>query len=145
VPNYISYQQLRYRNLILQPATFFKRSVLASTPLDSELDFAFDWDFWIRLTRDYNVLAVDRVWAGYRMWGENKTARGDSARTREQALVVERYLGFLSWQHILLRVFYQVYRLAEIAPEPGERRLKQGVRLLARAIGLMSHGRFPRI
>ena len=72
--------KLRYRNGILQPATFFERHVLDSLPLDRSLHYAFDWDFWIRLTRRYNLLVVNEVWAGYRMWGLNKTAVGSAAR-----------------------------------------------------------------
>jgi glycosyltransferase involved in cell wall biosynthesis len=141
--NQAHYNQLRFRNAILQPATFFKRKVLDSVELDTSLHYAFDWDFFIRLSRDFNLLVVNEVWAGYRMWGKNKTASGSADRAREQAEVVRRYLGFGSWQYVLLRLFYSVYRVAEGMPDSLQACLKSGVRFLARAVSAMSYRRFP--
>jgi glycosyltransferase involved in cell wall biosynthesis len=141
--NQAHFSQLRYRNAILQPATFFKRRILDSVKLDTSLHYAFDWDFFIRLSRDFNLLVVNNVWAGYRMWGQNKTASGAAERAREQAEVVRRYLGPLSWQYVLLRLFCSAYRVAEGMPDGLEGRTKSGIRFLARAVSAMSYRRFP--
>lgn len=141
--SYSYYQQLCYRNAILQPATFFKRYVLDSLPLDESLHFAFDWDFFIRLTRDFNLLVVHDVWAGYRMWGENKTAVGSAARSKEQVEVMRRYLGARSWQVGMLRCFHFQYRLAEKMPPALQSRFKSLIRATSRLISALSHRRIP--
>jgi glycosyltransferase involved in cell wall biosynthesis len=143
VPARAYYEQLRYKNVILQPATFFKRPVLDALPLDESLHFAFDWDFFIRLARDFNLLVVHEVWAGYRMWGENKTAVGSAARSREQAEVIKRYLGVRSWQYWTLRCFHYQYRLAEKMPGGLQLRFKSVIRVMSRTASLLSYRRIP--
>jgi glycosyltransferase involved in cell wall biosynthesis len=143
VPARTSYQRLLYRNAILQPATFFKRAVLDALPLDESLHFAFDWDFFIRLARDFNLLVVHEVWAGYRMWGQNKTAIGSAARSREQAEVMKRYLGAWSWQYWMLRCFHFQYRLVEKMPMGLQVRCKPVIRLMSRAASTLSYRRIP--
>ena len=142
-PARISYPSLRCRNAILQPATFFRKSVLEKNPLDPGLHYAFDWDFWIRLARDVNILAVPHVWAGYRWWGENKTARGASGRTREQVEVIRRYIGKASWQYWLMMAFYGTYRFAEMLPAGLERPLKALAHGLSQTISELTHKHIP--
>jgi glycosyltransferase involved in cell wall biosynthesis len=141
IPSRVSCQHLRYRNSILQPATFFKRRVLEKVPLDGSLHYAFDWDFWIRLALHYNFLVMDECWAGYRWWGENKTARGTSARTREQAEVAKRHLGKYSWQFFILMLFFRLYQMTEFLPQKPQGALKSGVRFVSRTLSRLSNRR----
>ena len=142
-PTLASYKNLRYRSFILQPATFFRRTVLDTVPLDPSLHYTFDWDFWIRLAKEYNLLVVDEPWAGYRWWGENKTASGSSKRTREQVEVIRRYLGKSSWQYWGMRVFYAIYRFAEILPHGLERRVKSITHKLSLGISKLTRKHIP--
>lgn len=137
------YEQLRYRNSIVQPATFFKREVLDSISLDTSLHYAFDWDFFIRLSRDYNLLVVNEIWAGYRMWGLNKTAIGSAARAREQAEVIRRYVGNRSYQYHTVRAFFRLYQGIERLPVSLQPRLKSAVRTMSRAVSALSAKRIP--
>jgi glycosyltransferase involved in cell wall biosynthesis len=139
----VHYEQLRYRNSIVQPATFFKREVLNSMSLDISLHYTFDWDFFIRLSRDYNLLVVNEVWAGYRMWGLNKTAIGSAARAREQAVVLGRYVGNRSYQYYTIRAFFRLYQGVEWMPASLQPRLKSVVRTMSRAVSALSSRRIP--
>ena len=143
VPQYVQATTLRYRNFVLQPATFFHRSIFEDTPLDANLHYAFDWDFWIRVSQKYNVLSVPNVWAGARWWGENKTAKGDPARTLEQAKVFARYSGKFTWQYYSLLGFYLGYRFAEMFPMWICAFLKKILRLSSLVLNRISLGKFP--
>ena len=142
-PDRAHYEQLRYRNSIVQPATFFKKEVLDSMSLDISLHYTFDWDFFIRLSRDYNLLVVNEVWAGYRMWGLNKTAIGSAARAREQAVVLGRYVGNRSYQYYTIRAFFRLYQGVERMPASLQPRLKSVLRTMSRAISALSLRRIP--
>lgn len=116
-PERIRYEVLKFRNFVLQPATFLRRTVLEALPIDSGLDYAFDWDLWIRAARAYNVLAAPGQWAGYRWWQGSKTASRPAARVREQAEVTRRYLGENSWQYRTLRFYFTLFSGMEGMPE----------------------------
>jgi glycosyltransferase involved in cell wall biosynthesis len=143
LPTRSYYEQLRYRDTILQPATFFRRKVLDSIPIDESLHYTFDWDFFIRLTKHHNLLVVDEVWAGCRMWEENKTVSGGAARTQEQVEVLRRYLGTKSWQYWVLRFFHLQYRIAETMPSNLQSRLKRAIRGMSRIASTLSFRRLP--
>jgi glycosyltransferase involved in cell wall biosynthesis len=142
-PLMTSYQNIRCRNMILQPATFFKRDILARVPLDSSLNYVFDWDFWIRLAKETNFLVVEQAWAGYRWWRENKTASRTSKRTLEQAQVLRRYLGRSAWQYWVMRGFYAIYRFAEMLPHGPEHWLKSVTHKLSLAFSKLTRKRIP--
>lgn len=143
LPTRAQYQQLRFRNAILQPATFFKRYVLEALPLDDSLHYTFDWDFFIRLSKSFNLLVVQEVWAGYRMWGENKTGVGSAARSAEQAEVIRRYVGGRTWQYALLRLFWLLYRTVEGLPSTLHLPLKAIIRTVSAATSSLSRRRIP--
>jgi glycosyltransferase involved in cell wall biosynthesis len=114
----VSAKHLRYGHTILQPATFWRSTASEDLEFDLSLTYAFDWDYFIRMFEKYNVLPINDCIAGYRMWGENKTASGDVDRARELMIVTGRYLGTSSWQYKLLRLYYAILRLGNNLPEP---------------------------
>ncbi len=64
---------LAYRSLIGQPATFFRREVLERERLDDSFHFTMDWEFWIRLSKQFEFQHVPGVLAGFRRHEEQKT------------------------------------------------------------------------
>lgn len=64
---------LAYRSLVGQPATFFRSEVLADERLDPDFHFCMDWEFWLRLSADYEFRHVTDVLAGFRYHAEQKT------------------------------------------------------------------------
>ena len=81
-PDRISHDTLRCVDWVLQPATFVRRELFLKHPLDTSLHFAFDWDFFIRITRDAIPIAIDRDIAGYRLHRAGKSVSGGSRRQR---------------------------------------------------------------
>ena len=126
-PRRISERLLRRGDVILQPATFFRRSVAASTPLDCSLTYVFDWDFFIRAVQGHTVAIVPDSLAGYRRYGRNKTAAGGSRRTLEQAEMARRHLGDRSWEYAALRLAATADRAIDRLPALPSKVLRAGL------------------
>lgn len=84
------------RNFIPQPATFFRRDLLAEAgPLDESLHFAMDYDLWLRFAALAEPVFVPGTLASFRWHGRSKTGAGYArgawecfriARTRARGL-----------------------------------------------------------
>ncbi len=65
---------------ICQPSTFFTRSAFyGAGGLDRTLNYAMDFDFWLRLSKKYAVEYVPGVRSTYRLHGASKTVSDASA------------------------------------------------------------------
>lgn len=92
VEPYSRHRLLHYGDYIIQPAAFFTRAAYAAVGgLDTSLHWAMDWDLWLRLSQQYDVLAIEEDLASYRWLGSNKTAEGGHARLAEVETVARRY------------------------------------------------------
>jgi hypothetical protein len=88
------YRLLYCLDFILQPTTFFRRAALERVGfLDESLEFAMDWDLWIRLAAEADVLFVDRELAYTREYEATKTSRGGWRRIRELAGLARSHTG----------------------------------------------------
>lgn len=141
MPRHINYQRLRLVDHVLQPATFFRRAALDSVQIDTSLHYAFDWDLFIQMAREHNILAVNEPWAGYRMWGENKTDAGGAARARELLTITARYVGQRSWQYYLVGLFYISLKLTETLPGSARRPLRRGIKSISYWLQVLSNHR----
>ena len=75
------------RDYLLQPATFWRRSLWDRVgPLDTTLNWGFDWDWFIRASRVTSFRYLDEELARYRLTGENKSLVGGDARQAELAV-----------------------------------------------------------
>lgn len=138
---YICHKHLRYRDTVLQPATFFKRYVWEKEKLDISLTYAFDWDFFIRVSKHFNILPVNCLIAGYRMYGINKTAAGGAKRAKELLEVTGRYLGKRVWQYYTVSLFYVLYCLGEKLPGGVNRPLSQILKKFSMIVNLVTFKR----
>jgi len=83
---------LHYGDYIIQPAAFFSRESYQSVGgLDKSLNWAMDWDLWIRLDQKFELLYIEKTMASYRWLGSNKTAEGGFDRIEEVEAVARRY------------------------------------------------------
>jgi glycosyltransferase involved in cell wall biosynthesis len=118
---------LRVRDSILQPATFFRRDVAAICPIDRSLRYAFDWDFFIRVSRLAEFEGIDLPLAGYRLHGSGKTETGGWHRQAELWRVCRRYRGSMHPATIGFSAVVACYFAAEHVPA----RLRDDLLLLA--------------
>lgn len=97
------------RDYLLQPATFWRRALWDRVgPLDTTLNWGFDWDWFIRASRATSFRFLDEELARYRLTGENKSLVGGDARQAELAAIARRHGGvrqptYLYWRFTRLR------------------------------------------
>ena len=85
---------LHMLDYIPQPAAFFRRSAAAEAGwLDDGLEFAMDWDLWIRLAAVSDVRYVDQPLARARVHPATKTATGGWRRIRELKRLARKHTG----------------------------------------------------
>jgi glycosyltransferase involved in cell wall biosynthesis len=140
-PERIIHETLRYVDWILQPATFVERALFLSCPLDTSLRFAFDWDFFIRLTALAPATPIHRDLAGYRRHREGKTISGGGRRQRELLEVTRRYHGRLSAPYLVLSGFVVAHLVAERLPPDLYARAERLLHRLADLIQRATRGR----
>lgn len=88
-------RDLALADYIVQPSAFWTRKAWLETgPLDESLDFAFDWEWFLRARRKGVVLRPDdRYLSLYRMHPGHKTGTGGERRRNELAWIYGRYAG----------------------------------------------------
>lgn len=65
LPNFDYKRLLRY-NFIAQPSVFFKSEIVKENKLRNELNYAMDYEFWLRLTKKFNIIHINRLIAADR-------------------------------------------------------------------------------
>lgn len=81
---------------ICQPACFFRRSALETVgSLNTRLQFAFDYDLWIRMARQYRLIHLPEDLAESRMYPHNKTLGQRSRSLRESMAVLQQHYSFV--------------------------------------------------
>lgn len=137
----VSHDVLRCVDWVLQPATFVRRELFLRYPLDRSLHFAFDWDFFIRITQDAEPVVIDRDIAGYRLHPTGKSLSGGGPRRRELLEVTRRYNGRLSLRYATLLVVTRLHTLADALPTRPGRSLRRRLMRFAGTTQRWTNGR----
>ncbi len=106
-PDVVALMGLQYR--LEQPSTFWRRSASSNQlNLDESLHYAFDWDFFARLTRPpRKTLVLSDTMSVYHFSATNKTSTGGRKLVLELREVVRRH-GPMNGR--FADVFYFLYR-----------------------------------
>lgn len=134
----LSHSGLRQIASVLQPATFWYNYVWETTGIDDSLEYAFDWDFFIRATNTYNIVPISDFLIGYRWQGDNKTTEGGLERAEELRNITGQYLGKESWQYQLLCIYCGVYTFTNMLPDAISNPLEDILRFVSNAISYVS-------
>jgi len=123
ITRYKMFQSRRYslsrllsRDFISQPAVFFTKRVFQETgPLDLDLEYTMDYDYWLRLGKRYTPLYINRFLANFRWHKWSKNDANYRASAREAYLVAKKYAQpkdrFLVFNHYLhYRALILLYR-----------------------------------
>jgi glycosyltransferase involved in cell wall biosynthesis len=137
----LDYETLKHVDWVLQPATFVRRDLFLSCPIDTSLHYAFDWDLFIRLAERARFTPIDREVAGYRRHGTGKTVSGGARRQRELLLVTRRYQGRYALGSLLLHLMTGMYALAERMPSLPQRKVVGLLTRFAKLTQLVRNGR----
>ena len=82
------FEKLAWFNFICQPATFFRKDVWEAVGgLDTGLQYALDYDLWIRIGKRFPCSYLPRTLATYRLHESSKTVREETLyQNSEEAL-----------------------------------------------------------
>lgn len=90
VPDW-DYDRLLRSCFVEQPALFFRREVLEGNRLDVDLAYVMDYEFWLRLGREYEFHHVSDVLAGDRNHPDRKILDQREAMQAEAAEIAREY------------------------------------------------------
>ncbi|MEO0481737.1 MAG: glycosyltransferase family 2 protein [Planctomycetota bacterium] len=98
---------------IVQPGTFFRRDAyFESGGLDQDLNWALDWDLWIRMAGRRAFLRLDERLGVSRLHDETKTATGAVKRQKEIDRVLRQHgAPWHAPSRLLHKVAGQIHRL----------------------------------
>ena len=86
--------ELTIGDTIIQPSSFWDRATLEEVgPLNEEMHYAFDWEWFIRakLSQKVTFMPVDRYLSIYRKTATHKSATGGSVRNKEITNIYKEY------------------------------------------------------
>ena len=94
---------------ISQPAAFIRREAFElAGRMDPRLQYAYDYDLWIRIARLYPLRKVDAVLATSRMHEGNKTVGQRRAVLRETLKLLESHYGYVPFRPVHAYASYLV-------------------------------------
>lgn len=89
---HLTSKDLAVFDFIDQPSSFFSRRAWEQVaPIDESLTYAFDWDLFIRISREFPLRCTEGVYSVYRHHAAHKTGTGGGRRREEVAEVVRRH------------------------------------------------------
>jgi glycosyltransferase involved in cell wall biosynthesis len=81
-------------NYISQPATFWRRSAWEEVgPFDDSLNYALDYDYWLRISRHYPLHVLDEPLANFRLHRTSKSGAGFVEQFDEEYEVARRHVS----------------------------------------------------
>jgi len=86
-----NYRCMLRKNYIGQPTAFFRKRIVEKHKLDISLQFAMDYEFWLRLGEKYKFLHIDRIVAGERNHPQRKVVTHRAQVGKESFEVKKRY------------------------------------------------------
>jgi glycosyltransferase involved in cell wall biosynthesis len=134
-------RDLRHFDVILQPATFWRRAI--HRPVRTELHYAFDWALFIEMLQaGARFASIPEEWAAYRWHTVGKTASDPAGRRGETVTIMREQFGEGSPQHLWARFVHAGYLAAERRRSPVlERAIKRGVYLANVAVAVATRNR----
>jgi glycosyltransferase involved in cell wall biosynthesis len=96
---------------ISQPAAFIRREAFElAGRMDPKLQYAYDYDLWIRISRLYALRKIDAVLASSRMHQDNKTVGQRRAVLRETLTLLQSHYGYAPFRPVHAYASYLVDR-----------------------------------
>jgi len=88
-----TYRRLLRNNILLHPATFVRRDILASSGLFStKYSYAMDYDLWLRLAVRKYPLVVQDIFACFRVHAGSRSTKHEIRAIREEWVIRNAYL-----------------------------------------------------
>lgn len=111
-----TYRRLLRNNIILHPATFVRRDVIADIGgFSTELSYAMDYDLWLRLAAIQRPVVVRDVFACFRVHSGSVSTKYEAKALCEEWMIRKKYLRYsfdkaLHYLYYLLRIGLSLFR-----------------------------------
>jgi glycosyltransferase involved in cell wall biosynthesis len=136
---------MKHRTAVLQPATFWRLSLMTTVQLPTDLHYAFDaWFFYDLWQQGAKWRELPDELAGYRLHGDNKSLQVSSRRTLELARFEDHKFGTGSWRGSYLRTIAAALAATERIHSRGAP-LRRGIYTLTNSLSYLSAYRIPSI
>lgn len=86
-----NYNYLKKTCSIWQPAAFFRRKIIDKFELDTSLDIAMDYDFWLRIGKKHRFQYANRIFAVDRIHKKRKIVARRDEMIKESVYVSKEY------------------------------------------------------
>ena len=87
--------KIKLVDFILQPSAFWRRKVYEDVGvLNEDYHYVFDWDYWIRISEQFELKKNKNILSCYRVYGETKTSAGGDARENEIVALLKSYNSY---------------------------------------------------
>lgn len=107
-----SLKRIKYRDEILQPATFWKKQV--HHHLQEKYRYVFDWILFIEMFKNKACwFVIDEPWAAYRTHYMSKTFMDTAKRRKEISRVKLMNFGFFSFQYLWAKFLELLFVISE--------------------------------
>ena len=101
------YRYLQKTCYIVQPAVFFRRKIIDKHKLDTRLNYAMDYEFWLRIAKEHKFRHISQILAGDRNHEQRKIIARRDEMIKESILVSEEYGKGYHNMNLLYRIFYR--------------------------------------
>lgn len=100
-----SYENLGDRCYLSQPSVLFSRKAYEKVgPLNISMKMCLDYEYWMRLAKEYELGFLDKYIGSTRMYGETKTATMQKRHLQEAITILNKYYGEVPMRWILEKV-----------------------------------------
>lgn len=79
---------------LVQPSVFLRRCVIDNFRLNTTLNLAMDYDFWLRIAQRHKFKYINRIFSVDRVQSQRKTLTKGDIWLKEASLVSEKYYKF---------------------------------------------------
>ena len=112
-----SYTLLTLVNYIIQPSTFWRRSIRNEIGLfDEKLAFEMDYDYWLRIAKKYQISFIESPLSLFRLHSASKSGYQFSKQFNEEIKVLKKYkvhplaIFFHRMHNLIIMAIYQRVR-----------------------------------
>lgn len=86
-----NYNYLKKTCSIWQPGAFFRRKIIDNFELDTSLDIAMDYDFWLRIGKKHGFQYINRIFAVDRIHKKRKIVERRDEMIKESVYLSKEY------------------------------------------------------
>lgn len=86
-----SYEKLLDGCFLIQPSVFFRRHVIEEERLRLDIEHALDYEYWLRLSKQYQFLHIDEFLSADRLHQDRKTLAGSDLQEAQSERIRREY------------------------------------------------------